>query len=154
VKKVKIELDAPILLAHAQWLAQQSESAVQGILNRSGILLGAVGVEMSILPVVGTTGWLRITSSILLGVSAILMVAAMWPRNRRFPATSDLREVYAQQRRADLTAIVQIIGFEKPNDALLPQLQAEAKIRSNWNRGGMIVFVLAQVPVLLMIGGK
>lgn len=151
---MKIELDAPTLLAHAQWLAQQSESGVQGILNRSGILLGAVGVEMSILPVVGTNRWLRITSSILLGVSAIVLVASMWPRNRRFPATSDLREVYAQQRRADLTAIVQIIGFENPNEALLPQLQAEAKTRGNWNRGGMIVFVLAQVPLLLMIGSK
>ena len=154
MKHKKIELDAPTLLAHAQWLAQQSENAVEGILNRSGVLLGAIGLEMSILPVVGTTGWLRITSSVLLGLSAVFMVAAMWPRKRRFPATSDLREVYAQQRHADLTAIVHMIGCEKPNDALLPQLQAEAKTRSDWYRGGMILFVLAQLPVLLMIGSN
>lgn len=148
----EIELDPQTLLAHAQWLAQQSENAVEGILNRSGILLGAIGVEMSILPVVGEKGWLRIASAAILTLSAICMVGAMWPRKRKFPATSDLHEVYTQQRRADLTAIVHMIGCEKPGDALLPQLQSEAKDRSNWFRIGMILFVLAQGPVLLMIG--
>lgn len=149
-----IKLDASTLLAHAQWLAQQSENSVEGMLNRSGVLLGAIGVEMSILPAVGEKGLLRIISAVFLGASAVLMVGAMWPRKRRFPATSDLREVYAQQRRADLTAIVHMIGCEKPDDALLPQLQAEAKDRSDWFRFGMIVFVLAQAPLLLMIGGN
>ncbi|MEI7825227.1 MAG: hypothetical protein WCI01_08005 [Chlorobiaceae bacterium] len=148
----EIKLDPQTLLGHAQWLAQQTENAVEGILNRSGVLLGAIGVEMSILPVVGERGWLRIGSAVVLGFGAFFMVGAMWPRKRKFPATSDLREVYAQQRRADLTAIVHMIGFEKPDAALLPQLQSEAKNRSDWFRIGMILFVLAQGPLLVMIG--
>jgi len=150
----EIELDAQTLLGHAHWLAQQSENAVEGILNRSGVLLGAIGVEMSILPVIGQSGWLRIASAVVLGLSACMMVGTMWPRKRRFPSTSDLREVYARQRRADLTAIIHMIGFEKPGDALIPQIQSEAKTRSDWFRIGMILFVLAQGPLLVMIGRK
>ena len=147
----EIELDAKTLLSHTQWLATSLQSSVEGILNRAGVLIAAAGVELGILPNLQGESGLRGTTAIILGVVATLLAFSMRPMKRRFPKTSDLREVYLQQRRADLTALVHMIGVEKPEDAWMEQLQQEVNKRAFWYRLAVVGFVIAQLPVVLMI---
>ena len=147
----EIELDSKTLLSHAQWLATSLQSSVEGILNRAGVLISATGVELGILPNLHGESGLRRATAITLGVVAALLAFSMRPMKRRFPKTSDLREVYNQQRHADLTALVHMIGVEKPEDAWMEQLQQEVNKRAFWYRLAVVGFVSAQVPVVLMI---
>jgi hypothetical protein len=148
----EINLDSATLLSHSQWLASSSQSAVEGIMNRAGVLLGAIGVELSILPSVHGSGIIRTFAAAVLAFAAVFSIFAMRPMKRRFPATEDLREVYRQQRRADLTALVHLFGIEQPELALIPQLQQEAKKRGDWYRLATCTFFIAQVFIVIMIG--
>ena len=147
----EIELDAKTLLSYTQWLATSLQSSVEGILNRAGVLIAAVGVELGILPSLHVESGLRGATAITLGVVATLLVFSIRPMKRRFPRTRDLREVYLQQRHADLTALVHMIGVEKPEDAWIEQLQQEVRKRAFWYRLAVAGFVIAQLPVVLMI---
>lgn len=147
----EIELDAKTLLSHAQWLATSLQSSVEGILNRAGVLISAAGVELGILPNVQGESGMRRATAIILGLVAVFLAMSVRPMKRRFPKTSDLREVYMQQRRADLTALVHMIGVEKPEDAWMEQLQQEANKRAFWYRFAVVGFAIAQLPVVLMI---
>lgn len=147
----EIELDSKTLLSHTQWLANSLQSSVEGILNRAGVLISAAGVELGILPNVQGESGMRRTTAIILGLVATFLAMSIRPMKRRFPRTSDLREAYMQQRRADLTALVHMIGVEKPEDAWMEQLQQEANKRAFWYRFAVVGFVIAQLPVVLMI---
>lgn len=148
----EIKLDSATLLSHTQWLASSSQSAVEGIMNRAGVLLGAIGVELSLLPSVHDSGVIRTIAAVVLAVAAVFNVFAMRPMKRRFPATEDLRDVYRQQRHADLTALTHLIGIEEPELALIPQLHQEAKKRGDWYRLAIGAFFLAQLLIVIMIG--
>ena len=147
------ELNKPALLQHAQWAAERAERGVEGILNRTGVLLGAVGVELSLIPGSDSTQNLELIAGALLILTGGLLVVTIWPRKRRSPQVSDLRRVYLGVEDAELTGIMQLIGLERPDDALIPQLYDEARLRGRWFRSALILFMVAQAPLLLMIGG-
>lgn len=147
------ELNKSALLQHAQWAAERAERGVEGILNRTGVLLGAVGVELSLIPNADSSRSLKLTAGALLILTGGLLVVTIWPRKRKSPRVSDLRRVYLGMEDAELTGIIQLIGLELPDDALIPQLYEEASLRGKWFRSALVVFVVAQAPLLLMIGG-
>ena len=147
------ELNKSALLQHAQWAAERAERGVEGILNRTGILLGAVGVELSLIPASESSQNLKLIAGVLLIVTGGLLVVTIWPRNRKSPRVSDLRDAYVELEDAELTGIIQLIGYERPDDALIPQLYQEAGLRGKWLRRALIMFMVAQAPLLLMIGG-
>jgi hypothetical protein len=147
------ELNKAALLQHAQWAAERAERGVEGILNRTGVLLGAVGVELSLIPSSDASQNLKLIAGGLLILTGGLLVITIWPRKRKSPQVSDLRRVYLGVEDAELTGIIQLIGYERPDDALIPQLYDEARLRGRWFRSALILFMVAQAPLLLMIGG-
>jgi hypothetical protein len=147
------ELNKPALLQHAQWAAERAERGVEGILNRTGVLLGAVGVELSLIPASESSQNLKLIAGAFLILTGGLLVVTIWPRRRKSPQVSDFRRVYLGLEDAELTGIMQLIGLERPEDALIPQLYDEARLRGKWFRGALILFMVAQAPLLLMIGG-
>lgn len=149
----KHKLNKPALLQHAQWTAERAEQGVEGLLNRSGVLLGAVGVELSLVSSLATSRNLKVIAGALLILTGGLLVLTIWPRSRKSPRVSDLRRVYRGLEDAELLGIIQLIGSNRPDDALIPQLYQEAGLRGKWLRRSLIVFLVAQAPLLLMIGG-
>jgi hypothetical protein len=147
------ELKTAALLMHAQWTAERAERGVEGILNRTGVLLGAVGVELSLIPASDSAQNLKLIAGGLLILTGGLLVVTIWPRKRKSPQVSDLRRVYLGVEDAELTGIIQLIGLERPDDALIPQLYDEARLRGKWFRSALILFMVAQAPLLFMIGG-
>lgn len=147
------ELNKAALLQHAQWIAERAERGVEGILNRTGVLLGAVGIELSLIPNSESSQNLKLTAGGLLLLTGGLLVVAIWPRKRKAPRVSDLRRVYRGEDDAELLGIIQLIGAERPEDALIPQLNAEAGLRGKWYRASLVAFIVAQAPVLFTIGG-
>lgn len=147
------ELNKSALLQHAQWAAERAERGVEGILNRTGVLLGAVGVELSLIPASESSQNLKLIAGVLLILTGGLLVVTIWPRKRKSPQVSDFRRVYLGVEDAELTGIIQLIGYERPDDALIPQLYDEARLRGKWFRRALILFMVAQAPLLLMIGG-
>ena len=147
------ELNKPALLQHAQWAAERAERGVEGILNRTGVLLGAVGVELSLIPSSESSQILKLIAGALLILTGGLLVITIWPRQRKSPLVSDLRRVYLGLEDAELTGIIQLIGLERPDDALIPQLYGEAGLRGKWFQSALVLFMVAQAPLLLMIGG-
>jgi len=147
------ELNKSALLQHAQWIAERAERGVEGILNRTGVLLGAVGIELSLIPNSESSQNLKLTAGGLLLLTGGLLVVAIWPRERKAPRVSDLRRVYRGEDDAELLGIIQLIGSERPEDALIPQLNAEAGLRGKWYRAALVAFIVAQAPVLFTIGG-
>lgn len=149
----KHELNKTALLQHAQWAAERAERGVEGILNRTGVLLGAVGVELSLIPASDSSQNLKLIAGALLILTGGLLVATIWPRKRKSPRVSDLRDAYVGLEDAELTGIIQLIGWERPEEALIPQLYGEAGLRGKWFQRALIMFMVAQAPLLLMIGG-
>jgi hypothetical protein len=147
------DLNKEALLQHSQWAAERAERGVEGILNRTGVLLGAVGVELSLIPAADSLQNLKLIAGGFLILTGVLLVVAIWPRKRKSPQVSDLRRAYLGLEDAELTGIIQLIGLERPDDALIPQLYNEARLRGKWFRGALILFMAAQAPLLLMIGG-
>lgn len=146
------KLNRQALLQHTQWAAERAERGVDGILNRTGVLLGTVGVELSLVSGSDSSQVLKLISGALLILSGAFLVITIWPRERKSPSVNDLRKVYLEVEDAELTGIMQLIGLERPNDALIPQLYDEARIRGNWFRVSLVIFMVAQAPLLFMIG--
>ena len=137
------------LLEHARWLTERAERTAEGFANRAGVVLGAVGIELGVIPRTTTAG--RATSVCLL-ISAALLLGALMPRRTKIPDLRELRDVVTGARQARYTAIEQLIGFHCPPNSYVAQVQRDSIKRGYWFSAGVGVFLVSQVLLVLALG--
>lgn len=88
MKKLKSAPPDDDLLDHLRWLTDSLDRSHDQLIQRSANLLGFVGIEIAVL--VGFESKIRtaidLASTVSLSITALLLLAAIWPRKINFPS--------------------------------------------------------------------